>query len=388
MAEHDAFELRLGRALNRYVEGLTVEIDAVGLTESIAAAHVRRWRIGAWRLRAPGLPWTPRALQVAWLVIAAGLLAIMAIGLALAAGSQRPALGFVCPAGSNPDALGPVDQARPLKPYAMAFDRRAGRLVAVTGAGNGVETWTFDVCTNTWTQMHPNREPPDSEWARLVYDVNSDATVLVFSASVWAYDLEADTWTEKGLAPIDATICAYDPVSGLVVAFDRAGEPWNYDVETNTWTPIHQANGRGDGPFAYDTSVDRIVAFGGERRLFDIRTGTWSTSATETPKVIAGYGMSPPEIAYDEAAERTVIIGNWRLAAYDASADRWEIVTDLAGDSGMLPLPMAYDSVNSRLVGWGREWIVGQGGMVAVDLLTREWTVLLEASDVPPAATP
>ena len=272
----------------------------------------------------------------------------------------------------------------------MAFDRRAGRLVVLADAGDGVETWTFDVCTNTWTQMHPNREPPDLELARLVYDVDSDATVLVSAGNVWAYDLAANTWTEKGLAPIDATLWAYDPVSGLVVAWDRAGEPWNYDVETDTWTPIHQANGPGGGPLAYDASVDRIVAFvGGETRLFDLRTGTWSRSAAETPLVIAGYGASPPEIAYDEAAERTVIIGNWRLAAYDASADRWEIVADLAEPSpGMLPHPMVYDPVNRRLVGWGGGWIVGKGGMVALDLLTPDWTVLLEASDGPPAATP
>jgi hypothetical protein len=274
----------------------------------------------------------------------------------------------------------------------VAFDRQAGRLIALMSVVDGPRTWSFDVCTNTWTQMHPDREPPASESARLVYDIDSDTTVLVFSASVWAYDLEADAWTEKGLAPIDAPIWAYDPVSGLVVAF-HAGEPWSYDVETDTWTPIHQANWSAEGPFAegpfaYDTSVDRIVAFRGERRLFDVRTGVWATAAAETPVVIAGYGMSPPEIAYDEAAERTVFIGNWRLAAYDASADRWEIVTDLTGDSGGVPLPMVYDSVNRRLVGWGRGWMVGQGGMVAVDLLTREWTVLLEASDGQPTPGP
>ena len=98
-----------------------------------------------------------------------------------------------CPPGSTPDTPGPAGQARPpSSPWASAFDRRAGRVVLVAPItpddGPGVATWTFDVCTNTWTRMHPNREPP-TLWARLVYDVDSDVTLLVSSRSVWAYDL-------------------------------------------------------------------------------------------------------------------------------------------------------------------------------------------------------
>ena len=34
-----------------------------------------------------------------------------------------------------------------------------------------------------------------------------------------------------------------------------------------------------------------------------------------------------PAIAYDEAAERTVMLGQGHSAAYDATADRWETLT-------------------------------------------------------------
>jgi hypothetical protein len=332
---------------------------------------------------------------------------------------------YVCPPGSNPDEPGPVDQARPTGLHsATAFDRRAGRLVVVTTTGTWtsdtgqvVETWTFDVCTNTWTQMHPSREPPPFDWARLVYDIDSDATILFspfhFGPSpstgwrVWAYDLQANTWTEKQAPPTGPTgdlvlvsSVAYDPVTGLVVAGgspDSAGVPelWNYDVETDAWTQIHQANGPrfplDFGFYAYDASVDRLVAYGDaaygappyETWLFDIRTGTWSRSAAERPPVV-GW-LTAPGLVYDEAAERTVVFMRSPLTAYDASADRWEI---LAGPETLWEDPPGvevYDAVNRRLVGWG------DSAVVAFDLTTREWTVLLEPSGLPsstPAARP
>ncbi len=265
----------------------------------------------------------------------------------------------------------------------MGFDRRAGRVVAVTNAGDGFETWTFDVCANTWTQMHPSREPPSFDWARLVYDVDSDVTILVAygaSAHPWVYDLQANTWTEMGAAPTYAIPWAYDPLSGLVVA---AAPPllWNYDVETDRWTPIRQVNGEGCGPCTYDASVDRIVALGDG--LFDIRTGRWSKSDADAPHVLDW--LTFPAITYDEAAKRTVVGGNVRLAAYDATADRWETVEFPDPDlwSGV---SMVYDSVNERLLvlpDYWAEWTDGTlvGDVLALDLTTGEWTVLLELID-------
>jgi hypothetical protein len=65
------------------------------------------------------------------------------------------------------------------------------------------------------------------------------------------------------------------------------------------------------------------------------------------------------------------------LAAYDATADRWEV---LARPAELQANPSVYDPVNGRLVGFGRE-----GDVVAFDLVAREWTVLLEPGDGQPA---
>ena len=357
-----------------------------------------------------------------WAVVAAMLVCLALGGLPAAAQQPSPSHGSSCPPGSTPDEPGPVDQARPFadgSTPAMAFDRRAGRLVALvdilTGDEvTGTQTWTFDVCTNTWTRMHPDREPPSSGGG-LVYDVDSDVTILVTAREVWAYDLGADTWTLKGsVPPIDPTASdqaaswAYDPVTGLVVAaaaeFATAAKPsrppqlWSYDVATDTWTLIRQ-----DSPapswyrgvrFAYDASADRMIAYGvsgspdggNETWLLDLRTGTWSRASAVTPNIMNWWGMAafPPVMIYDEAEARTVVSGSGRLAAYDATADHWERLNGgddpyqsvlWFGPSSQLGLD-TYDPVNGRLVGRG-----GGNGVWAFDTSTHQWTVLLEGRD-------
>ena len=410
MTERDVFESRLHAALMRHVANGPTEFDALAFARTVAAKEPRRHGFAA------ALAWhgvvVPRR---SWaLLLLAGLLAAMVAG-TLLVGSQHerklpavvPPVGQVyeCPPGSTPDEPGPVDQARPseVSHLSMAFDRRVGRLVAVVDVDDAVETWTFDVCTNTWKRMHPDQEP--FGWVELAYDIGSDLTIGVVSCRncvadphgiVWAYDLQANTWNETGAAPADVTDLFYDPISGLVVALGDEGDPytsprelWTYGVETGTWTSMHQAGELDLGAkVTYDASVDRIIAdwTTDAMRLFDIRTGTWSRSRAVMPGIF-GSGMwgARPAIAYDEAAQRTVVFGDG-LAAYDATADRWEVLIDPADrdPSDWLPSSMVYDPVNRRLVGLGRGVVVDQGGVVAFDLVTHEWLVLLEPGEAQP----
>jgi hypothetical protein len=394
MTERDVFEHRLRAALLRHVADGPTEYDALAFARSVAAKEPRRHGL---RGLATALTWRSLAIpRLAWvLLLLAALLAAVVAGM-LVIGSRPttpfpavlPPIGqtYACPAGSTPDRAGPTDQVRPVVPRdagAMAFDRRAGRLVALADGAAGIETWTFDVCTNTWTRMHPDQEPSSIGWWPIVYDVDSDVSILVAADRVWVYDLQDDTWTEMSAAPTGATPWAYDPRSGFVVAggYNAPENLWEYDAETDMWTPIHQANPDGaDPPYVvYDASVDRFLGFGGGTWLFDIRTGTWSSSgAAETPNVTAGFGWQAPRIAYDEAAERTVVFGNDRLALYDATADRWEVLDAVTGWPEPAVLSMTYDPVNERLIGCAWMWPDAEAGVFAFDLATREWTVLLE----------
>jgi hypothetical protein len=273
--------------------------------------------------------------------------------------------------------------------------------------------------TNTWTQRHPSGEPIVADDARLVYDVDSDLTIGVVDGTIWTYDLKADAWTQMGVAPTDSIRWAYDPASGFAIAAStvpasdtRPLEFWSYDVAADAWTPIRQA---GPAPrpdvgasFAYDATVDRLIVYAlgydrSETWLLDLRAGVWTRSTVDAPMVNGIWGMAlfPPAIVHDEAAGRTMISGGTgRSAAYDAVADRWEILSgSLRPEQAFFAFgPMtrwsldAYDSVNGRLVGGG-----DAGSVWAFDPSTRQWIVLLEANaaetaptaDGPePAATP
>jgi hypothetical protein len=405
MAERDRFELDLAAALRVYLEEAPTEVRPTELARQFASTYPhRRGAFGPWSFElAPAL---------GWLLLAALLVAL--VGGALIGGSQLrrflPAVVspvgqlYECPPGSNPDEPGPVDQARPTSAAVerIAFDRRAGRVVAVMSTPDGLapETWTFDLCTNTWTQMHPDRELPDFVVGQLVYDVHADAMIGIVNrpegalpGRVWAYDLDANTWIQKGLAPSGVALGAYDPVSGLVVAANTvvdAIDLWTYDLATDTWTRIRQASGPPCGYWAsaYDASVDRWVTYRGagwgkEKAmcLIDLRTGAWSgTRAVTPPDLNTGFYLLVPSVVYDEATKRTVFSDGRQLAAYDATADRWEI---LEADPGAgLPLLMVYDPLHRRLVGVGQ----GDGGPdVAFDPVTRDWMVLLDRD---PAAGP
>jgi len=403
MAERDRFELDLAAALRAYLGDAPTEVRPTELARQFATAYPhRRGALGRW-----GFGPTPEA---AWVLLLAGLLLAL-VGGTLLVGSQLqrrlpavvPPVGqlYDCPPGSTPDEPGPIDQVRPayLSGERISLDRRAGRLVAVTSAdGLAPETWTFDLCTNTWTQMHPDQELPDFVVGQLVYDVQADATIGIVNGPdgalpgrVWAYDLDANTWIQKGLAPSGVALGAYDPVSGLVVAANTlvdAIDLWTYDVATGTWTRIRQANGPPCGYWAsaYDASVDRWVTYRGagwgkEKAmcLIDLRTGTWSgTRAVTPPDLNTGFYLLVPSVVYDEATKRTVFSDGRQLAAYDATADRWEILVE--ADPGVgVPLLMAYDPLHRRLVG------VGSGEdrpVVAFDPVTGKWTVLLDRDPV------
>ncbi|MGB9358252.1 MAG: two-component regulator propeller domain-containing protein [Acidimicrobiia bacterium] len=347
-----------------------------------------------------------------------------------------------CPAGSDPDRPGPVDQARPpLGSYFLlsAFDRQSGRVVAVARSEGGVETWTFDVCSNTWMLMrqpdfHRTADPAEPR-SILVYDADSDRVVAI-GASVNAYDVDTDTWERYGDAPFDGdlsrTRAVYDPVSGLVVVRDIvSSELWAYDVDTDAWTSIRQGpisppgsgdvlDGSGSGHrydqlHAYDASADRIMLYvsdsfsgpgvwdgaGTEMTwTYDLRAGEWTVEDTATPELhVGGYYVLPGKAAYDETTRRTVITGDGVVGAYDSARHEWEILRENPSEpsaygSGSGPHhrfddQVMYDPTNDRIVvigGYARmreeePFWVDMDDVWAFETATGTWVELLASSN-------
>jgi hypothetical protein len=425
MAEPDVFERRLRAALVRHTDDGPTDFDALGFARLVAAKEPRRRGI------AVVLGWRRVVVpRVAWvLLLLAALVAVMAGTLAVGSQLQRrlPAVvppvlpAFACPPGSTPDEPGPAGQERPLAGAAsgapIAFDRAAGRFVLQTSSPRA--TWTFDVCSNTWTPTQSG-SGPDTDFT-LVYDPGTDLTIGVDAgddpagpvAHAWTYDLDANTWTRRGPAPDHVARLWYDAASMQVVAWAprsdvEPGTIWTYDVASDTWAAVGALevlggfgwNHPGD-LLAYDASVDRLVATVtlGERirtRLFDLDTGRVVDAKAVAPWagrcgfMVQLYCYDQPAgqaIAYDERSQRVVVLIGGRVFAYDADADRWDTLSgDLgAGAPAREASSMVHDPVNGRLVVFAGGLDFPFDSVLAFDAATRAWTVLLEASDVPRA---
>jgi hypothetical protein len=181
---------------------------------------------------------------------------------------------FICPPGSAPDALGPADQARPPGAGPMAFDRAAGKVLMLASRG----TWTFDVCSNTWTRLQSRSGPHtglalvDDPGADLIIGVDYPEHPVASPPHAWAYSLADNTWIRKGPAPDYVARLWYDAASAQVAAWaaesdDEPGTIWTYDVATDAWAAVgalevvggYGWNTPGD-LLAYDASLDRVVA--------------------------------------------------------------------------------------------------------------------------------
>ncbi len=323
-----------------------------------------------------------------------------------------------CPAGTDPNAPGPADQERPEPGWAGnlagAFDHHTGRIVYVDTLG---ETWTFDVCTNTWHRMDPTGAVLGELSAGLVYDVDSDVTIALGFEHISVYDANANTWTQPAndiigvgdglIVPFGAV---YDPVSGLIItstpALAEAADPdrwdlWAYDVDTDEWTLLSPVPIDRTTPcctqidlLGYSQEIDRLIltTYADSKEatlLVDPRTGETNVISTPTSGVNLGW----PSAAYGPAADTVYVtdhgdpFGSTGLAmcGFDTGTLIWEC--NPAPD----PVPahtvfaaVVGDPINDRLIlingVYGNWWANADSDVWAIDPETGEWTELLEPS--------
>jgi len=232
---------------------------------------------------------------------------------------------------------------------AVAYHSGQDRVVLfgghISGSGDNMlnhnQTWVYDYNTNTWTEMSPAIAPPASTGV-MVYDSESDLIVLSCQfpdgawssdplAQTWTYDLSTDTWTNVTTSgqpsPRTWFKMAYDSESDLIVAhggfstesanrWEIYDDTWTYDTNTNTWTEIATVGPGVTGDLAYDSESDRIVFFGGcldmseypqdlvsETWNYDTNSETWEkmTNDVQPPKRSRG------ELVYDSESDRVIL---------------------------------------------------------------------------------
>ncbi|MGB9358408.1 MAG: hypothetical protein WCC01_07610 [Acidimicrobiia bacterium] len=333
--------------------------------------------------------------------------------------AKVPPASATCSSDNSPRVPGPSDQARPEARWvgnlAGAFDRHTGRIVYVDVTG---ETWTFDVCTNTWHRVEPNGTPvpaealydragePSGALGRLVYDVDSDVTVSLGYDRVSVYDATTNTWerraypyptSEMGAGPHGGV---YDPVSGLIVTSFYSpddGEVWDlwaYNVDVDEWTELGPVTvDRGPGCctqidlLGYSADLDRLILVtpfdrGAATFLVDPRTGEMTIiPGTSVPIVDLGW----PSKVFGQANGTVYVYGGAgrALCGFDADTLSW------ACHNTPAEVPAKYaafaavtdDPINNRLTMingvHGEWWRDATDDVWAVELSTGQWSEIL-----------
>ncbi|MBT8194039.1 MAG: hypothetical protein KJP22_11605 [Acidimicrobiia bacterium] len=381
--------------------------------------------------------WLKPALAfVAACVLVLGTIGVLALGrsdqtdfvtpLPSDATTQAAPFTGTCPPGTDPDAPGPIGQERPQSDWvgvqAAAFDSSIGRIIYVDSRR---ETWTFDVCTNSWHRMNPTGRIAGDLSGGLVFDIDSAVTVALGFEQVSVYDAATNTWNQPedtgvlgfgdGIIPFGGV---YDPVSGLVVTSAYRGtegsttdpirlEAWSYDVDTNAWALIgamwtgdEHAGVRTETDglvwsdlLGYSPEIDRFIFANTNKHtaLVDLRTGDKTVISTITPAV--GFGW--PAAQYGQAAGTAFVAqgadttgGLWadaledQICGFDPETEGWTTCFAMPGGSKYAAYgAMIGDPVNNRLVlihgVYGDWWVNSDNAVWAIDLDTGETTGLL-----------
>jgi N-acetylneuraminic acid mutarotase len=231
--------------------------------------------------------------------------------------------------------------------YSIAYDIASDLIVLFGGASSEDEyrgdTWSFDMNTNTWTNMSPVSSPGVRFGASMVYDSESDVIILfggldfpeLFGHHVqqtWVYDLDTNIWTnmEPTTQPIGRhhASMTYDTESDRVILFggyvssavdEASSDTWSYDYNTNTWVqmdPDSNPEGRFYGALTYDNSSDRAILYGGG---WDYSTNselgdTWAYDSNSDSWELMSPDPHPPErwrhsMTYRAADDSILLIG-------------------------------------------------------------------------------
>ena len=176
----------------------------------------------------------------------------------------------------------------------MGYDADSHRVVLFGGfdsGGRDGETWTYDLASNTWTNMNPTTSPSARAYQSMAYDPDSHRVVLFGGIDsepnneTWTYDVIGNTWTNMDPTTSPSArywhSMVYNPDSHRVVLFggrDYDGlynETWTYDLARNTWinmNPSTVPSARYWPSMVYDPDSHRVVLFGGNDGGYDDET--------------------------------------------------------------------------------------------------------------------
>lgn len=223
------------------------------------------------------------------------------------------------------------------------------------------DTWTFDVETDTWTQLAPPVSPPARNAHAMA--LVEPGTVILYGGSAsmggsplgdtWAFDVATETWAQ--LAPptspglrFQHEMVAIGSARALIFGGRPAGaggelaETWIYDHAAGTWInalPAGAPTPASAYAFAFDGD-DTVTRFGGFSSFspldqtwnYTISTNTWAQAApmgTPGPRaVLSGeYLAAGQMIVFSGKLGDCCVDPTGGTFAYDRAANTWTTIT-------------------------------------------------------------
>jgi hypothetical protein len=311
----------------------------------------------------------------------------------------------------------PSPQAR--YSHSMAYDSIHGVVMmygghATPGSNELSDTWTCDAKTNTWTNQNPSSSPSGRESAAMAYDSDTGDFMLfsgimdngMLSPETWSYNVNTNTWTnmKPSFSPRQRSGASmvYDSQNKLMILFGgwtdiggRSNDTWSYDLSSNTWTNLQSKkapNLRYRQGMTYDQENGLVVLFGGGTPDAAKDTWTYDPNANAWSKITPAVSPPPiktPAMVYDSAMGLSFmwsgLASDTNMWSFNASSGSW-LKTGPLSPSPMTSPAMVFDDKNnvSILVGGGNE--KGEATTWSYNTLTGNWTDMTPAVS-PPART-
>jgi len=206
--------------------------------------------------------------------------------------------------------------------HAMAYDPGENVVILFGGfSGEGMEgdvTWQFDCSTRQWTELNPLTTPLARYGHVMIYDDSVNSILLSCGNTAyqghqddtWSFDVASNTWTELSTSGNPGALkwpgMAYDSINQRGILFggqvrdDPVDETMIFDAQSETWTNANPASvptSRITPAMSFDVSGEVVVLFGGMGPDYGQLGDTWCYSYednvwTEMSTVPATSGTS------------------------------------------------------------------------------------------------
>ncbi len=184
--------------------------------------------------------------------------------------------------------------------HADRFFVSGGALNCTSGSCGADTTWEFDFDTATWTDRQASGAHGTQCENNAAYDSTSGIVYWGDSSGLYAYDYDANSWSQLNSDYLYAAATTIDTTRGVLYAI-KEGEVTTYDIAGNDFTGQVLATSGGDAyvagtsmGLAYDPVADRIVGWDGVAvYAMDPTTSVWEVydvPGAPEPEVARAWG--------------------------------------------------------------------------------------------------